>query len=462
LMMPRRRRPCAPQLRAHIVLISLILLPIVAHAQEATPPQQAPLVLTLDKAIDLALNQNRDILIAAQDRAKATAQISEAKSGVLPSLDISASYIRNIQKPVLFLAPNSPINPTSSTASFELGSNNAYDITASLSQTLYDKKVRIALDIARTFGDYAQQAYRGTEQNVTLAVKRAFYGVLLAEKLVEANRQGLEIVRANSENVQSQYRHGTIAEYDMLRAEVEVANTEPLLISAENNLELARNSLKNLLGLPLDTDIRTEGQFAFAELPASLTDQARRDALTNNAFIRQLALSEAIQKKNIGIERAHYFPTLSLVGAYSWQTEDNTFEFKNYTWAKTSNLGLRMSFPLFDGRRTSSRTRQAKNEYEKTHLARLKAEEALRIQIESAELRMAEAKQVILGQEKGIDQARRAVSIAQTRFTNGVGTQLELLDSQVALTRAETNYAMAVYDYLVAEADWRYAVGLPQ
>ena len=75
---------------------------------------------------------------------------------------------------------------------------------------------------------------------------------------------------------------------------------------------------------------------------------------------------------------------------------------------------------------------------------------------------MAEAKQVILGQEKGIDQARRAVSIAQTRFTNGVGTQLELLDSQVALTRAETNYAMAVYDYLVAEADWRYAVGLPQ
>jgi outer membrane protein TolC len=75
---------------------------------------------------------------------------------------------------------------------------------------------------------------------------------------------------------------------------------------------------------------------------------------------------------------------------------------------------------------------------------------------------MTEARKRIQGQEKSIDQARRAVHIAQTRFTNGVGTQLELLDSQVALTRAQTSYAQAVYDYLVAQADWQFAVGLPK
>ena len=72
---------------------------------------------------------------------------------------------------------------------------------------------------------------------------------------------------------------------------------------------------------------------------------------------------------------------------------------------------------------------------------------------------MEEARKRIQGQEKNIDQAQKAVRIAQTRFKSGVGTQLELLDTQVAMTRAQTTYAQAMYDYLIARADWQYAVG---
>jgi outer membrane protein TolC len=449
-------------MRACAALLAVVLAAVMAVGREAAASGQAPLVLTLEKAIALALGQNRDILIAAQDRSRAEAQISEARSGALPALNVSASYTRNIQKQVLFLPPNSPINPTNSTAEFELGSNNAYDISASLSQTLYNRKVGVALDIAQTYRRFAQETYRGTEQGVTLSVKKAFYGVLLAEKLVEANRQGLEIVKANFENIQSQYSHGNAAEYDMLRAEVEVSNSEPLLISAENNLELAKNSLKNLCAIPIDQEIEAQGDFSFEEIPDTTLERSRQEAPANNAVIRELSLSQTMQQKNISVERAGSFPTLSLIGGYSWQTQDNSFQFSSYQWAQTSFLGLQLSFPLFDGARTSARVREARSDYEKTRYARLRAEEALGIQIQSAELRMAEARKRIQGQEKSIDQARRAVHIAQTRFANGVGTQLELLDSQVALTRAQTSYAQAVYDYLVAQADWQFAVGLPK
>ncbi len=84
----------------------------------------------------------------------------------------------------------------------------------------------------------------------------------------------------------------------------------------------------------------------------------------------------------------------------------------------------------------------------------------MKIQILSAELKMSEAKKRIVGQEKSNSQAQKAVRIAQTRFKSGVGTQLELLDAQVAMTRAQTNYAQAIFDYLVAKADWQYAVGI--
>jgi outer membrane protein TolC len=176
-------------------------------------------------------------------------------------------------------------------------------------------------------------------------------------------------------------------------------------------------------------------------------------------LILQLGLQETMLNKNILIEKANYFPTLSLFGGYQWQAQDNTYRFGNYNWAKMLNVGLALSYPLFDGFRTRERVQQATIDRDKVHYTKLKIEEGLKIQIQSAELKMAEAEKRISGQGKNIEQAQKAVRIAQTRFKSGVGTQLELLDAQVAMTRAQTNYAQAIYDYLIAKADWQYAVG---
>ncbi|HTY59460.1 MAG TPA: TolC family protein, partial [Bacteroidota bacterium] len=108
---------------------------------------------------------------------------------------------------------------------------------------------------------------------------------------------------------------------------------------------------------------------------------------------------------------------------------------------------------------TGARTEQAIIDRDKVHYARLKAEEGLTIQLQAAELRMTEAKKRIAGQEKNIAQAEKAVRIAQTRYKSGVGTQLELMDSQVAMTRARATHAQAVYDFLVAKADWENTSG---
>jgi outer membrane protein len=447
------RRCCNPV----TLLVSLILLSTATRAGDL----KAPLQITLEKAIALALEQNRDVLIADQDRYKAEAQVGKARSDAFPQINVTGQYTRNMKKPVLFLPPGNPFNPSGSTVAFEIGSDNAYLMGASLSQTLFSRKVGVALDIASTYRDYTEEAFRATKQDVVLQVKKAYYLVLLAQKLVNANRQGLDVVRANFENVQSQYHYGNAAEFDLLRAEVQVANTEPLLISAENTLALSINALRNLLSIPLDQEITVAGDLTFEEFPQEEMNEAKHTALSTNPSILQLSLQESLLEKNISIESANFFPTLSLVGAYQWQAQDNTFQFRNYTWATLFNVGLQLSYTLFDGFKTAQRVQEASVDREKVHYARLKAEEGLSIQIQSAELKMAEAKRRIAGQEKSIDQAQKAVRIAQTRFKSGVGTQLELLDAQVAMTRAQTNYAQATCDYLVAKAEWQYAVGLP-
>lgn len=432
-----------------------------AQSPEGSAPPRT-LRLTLEGAIAMALEQNRDVMIADGDRNRAEEQVREARAGAFPQITISGSYTRNIKRPVLFLPPNSAINPSNQTVTFELGSDNAYTVAASLSQALFNWRVGLAMDIANTYHDYAQETYRATVENVVMAVKQSFYGVLLTRELVQANRQGLEIVKANAENVAAQFRNGTAAEFDKLRADVQLANTEPLVISAENNYLLAINGLKNLLVIPPATDIDVVGVLTYEEMPADILEAARAEALRNNPVIASLAFQESIMEKNIGIERANYFPVLSLVGQYAFQTQDNSFKFSDYLWAKSFNLGLQFSFPLFDGFRTSARTEEASIDHQKIRQTRLKAEEGLRLQIQGSELKMKEAKERIAAQEKTVAQADKAVKIAQTRYGSGVGTQLELLDAQVALTRTRVNYAMAMYDFQNARAQWSNAVGRPR
>ncbi len=443
-----------------LIMAAAQFLAVVFFIKTSVAQERPGLVLTLDKAISIALDQNRDVLIANQDRYKAEAQIAEARSGAFPQMSFSAQYMRNIKLPVIFLPANSPpFNPTSSTISFAIGSNNSYQGGLALTQALYSRQVGVALDIANTYKDLSEAGYESVRQNIVLQVKKAFYGVLLMHKLVEANRQGLEVVKANYENVQALYKHGQAAEFDLLRAEVQVANTEPTVISMENNLMLAVNGLKNLLSIPLDSNVIVRGDFTFENVPKQVLDDGARSALTRNPGLRQLAFQETMLDKNIGIEQSGYFPSIYAFGAYQWQSQDNTFQFGNYLWAKIMNVGVTMSWNIFDGLRTPARVEQARVDLKKVRYTRLKAEEGLTIQIQSAMLKMSEAKRRIEGQEKNIEQAKRAVAISETRFKSGVGTQLELLDAQVAMTLAQTNYAQAIYDYLVAKADWDYAVG---
>jgi outer membrane protein len=235
-----------------------------------------------------------------------------------------------------------------------------------------------------------------------------------------------------------------------------------VLIQAENNLELAKNALKNILAVDLKQEIEIKGDLVFTEITPDLLQQANSAALENNPTLQQLTLQESILRKNIDIERADYFPTLSLFGTYQWQTQDNSFQFKDYNWAQSFVVGLQVSYSVFNGFRTSARTEQASIDRQKIQYTRLKAEEGLKIQILQAQLKMEEARRRIAAQEKSIGEAEKALTIAQTRYKSGVGTQLELLDTQAALTRTQTNYAQAVYDFLIAQAEWQHAVGWTQ
>jgi outer membrane protein len=106
------------------------------------------IVLTLDDAIKIAFEKNWDVKISEKDISKAESQISEAYSNAFPRIDLNGRYTRNIKMPVLFILPRTPFNTSGQTMTMELGSDNAYDATISLSQVIYSMKVNTAIQVA--------------------------------------------------------------------------------------------------------------------------------------------------------------------------------------------------------------------------------------------------------------------------------------------------------------------------
>lgn len=419
------------------------------------------IVLTLHDAITKALEKNWDIQISKQEIKKSEEQIDEAYSNAFPKIDFTGRYTRNYLLPVLFLPPN-PIFGNTQTLAMELGSKNSYDATFSLFQVIYSQKVNTAIQIADEYSEFVKVGTKGTRNEVILNVKKAFYNVLLMRELVKVSKQGYEVAKANYENVSALYKQGIASEYDFLRSEVQLANTQPLLIQTENNLELASNFLKNLLALDLDAKVEVKGVFQFEDMPDAFLNEISADAITNNPFIKQLDLNSSLLEKNLTIEKSEYYPTLALFSQFSYQTQDNSFKFKDYNWAKSFLVGIQLSYPIFDGFKRGARIEQVKIEKDKVDLTRRKIEEGLKIQVLQSRMKMQEAKKRIDAQQKNLEHAEKTLKIAQTRYKSGVGTQLELIDTQAALTFARTNYAQAIYDYQIAKSEWEFAVSLEQ
>jgi outer membrane protein TolC len=415
--------------------------------------------LSLNEAITLAMAQNKDVLIANEELKKADAQISEAYGNAMPNLSFQAQYLRNIKKPVLFIPGGTPFNPDPNPLKMELALDNNYTASLSLSQVLFSAKVNTAIQIAKEYNNYTEHNSQSTREDVVLSVKKAYYAVLLTQKVVDVTKEGLELARATYSNLDKLYKEGMASEFDLLRAQVQVSNTEPMVSQAENNLLLAKNALRSLLALDSSQPLTLTGDLMMDEIPASILDEESLLSLQRNSSLLGLHSYDKILDKNITIQRSDYYPTLAAFGSYEWQTQDNGFNFNQYNTAKSLIVGVQLTYTLFDGFMRKYRTEQAIIEKDKLALNIKKLEDGIKIQVDESRFRMNDAKKRVEAQAKSVEQAQKALSIAEVRFKNGLGTQLELIDARLALTQTQINRAQSIYDYLVARADWEKTSG---
>ena len=420
---------------------------------------QQKVSLSVDQAIDLALKNNKQYKQAEADLEKSNYQINEAWGYAMPTITGNIQYTRTL-KPNVFFITQTDSSGKSRINKLQIGADNAYTMGISINQALFSKTVGTALEVAEIYEDYSSEGLRSSKLATIFNTKKAYYSALLAKSFYNDAKKIYDLTEANYNNVHEMYKNGMASEFDELRLSVQLSNTAPKVLQAENSFKLALLNLKNTIGADANSELELSDEFKLTQVGADQTSNASEISIDNNATIKQLEIQKSLLDKNTEITEAGFWPSLYAFGSFSRQTQANNFDFGSYSWVNSASVGLQLSIPIFSGLQTYWKVEQNKVDARKLDYQIDYLKDNLKLSANQAALKLSESKKRVDAQEKSVGQAEKALSIAEARFKNGVGLQLEILDAQVALSQTLTNRSQAIYDYLIAKAEWEQAVGL--
>lgn len=451
----------------------------------ATLAQQVPSgAMTMPEVVRTALDRSREIRQARYALDEAEEQVSEAWGNVYPVVELSANYTRNVSPSISFL-PAMIFNPAAGPEELipvRFGADNLWVSSITVDQTLLDAASFFGLGAAGRFRALQDEVLRARTQAVVTRVRVAYYDLLLAQEQERLIDNSVRRVRENRDEANALHRAGLASDYDVLRLEVELANLEPNLRRAGNAIVQARRQLAVELDLDDPESLAVAGSLAamnLEDVSANTSDNrailqlsrigsfgseggaalAAR-ALGVRSDLRQLELTEDLRRTDLRIEQAQYFPTVSVFGGYDINAQQNgSPSFFGSPRAYGRRVGVRLSLNIFNGFQRESRIDQRRaglrSAQSQTRLARDQA----KVQVRTIADQVDEALLRARAQGFAVQQAGRGFEIARAQRREGISSQLELTDAEVALRQSEFNYAQAVYDYLTARARLDEAVG---
>jgi outer membrane protein TolC len=417
-----------------------------------------PVTLTLEDVVIQTLRNNPEVESARLEMERAGALVREAWGNALPSLNLDAMYTRALKKPVFFL-PGDFFGSPGTVRPVEVGSTNALVAAFSAKQVLFDATVFVGVGAANIYSKGASEQFRVTRIEFITRAKRAYYDVLVARQILDLALQTQANVEDNFKTVKLLAEQGLVSEYDLLRSEVTLENVKPEVINAENAYRLALNNLRNVMALPVETPISVEGSLEYVPVQDSILTSASDAMLERNPVLASLEYQTEFNDAVVSAQRSDYLPVLSAFGNYQYDAQSNEFGTLTDDVIASSQIGLSLRLNIFNGFQTTARVQQAQIEYKKSLEQLSGTKQNLLSATEAVLLRLNKARRRIEAQGRTVEQAERGYQIATTRYSSGLGTQLEVNDAQLALVQANVNKIEAVYEYAVASADLDQLVG---
>jgi len=434
------------------ILLAMGLVAATAAAQRTPPAPSVPDTLDLPTAVAYAVENNFSIRQARERIREQEGLITEVRALALPSATVNTSYSTWDKGLVADRA-------------FSGASTQNWNISIDVRQTLYSGGgVRAALDSQSSLREAVRRELEGVVNTAILEVRTRFYDVLLAREQIKVQEQNITLLREQLQTAKNRFEAGAVSNFDVLRAEVELANALPELIRARNSFRTAVDALRFSLGYvnPSPGTIAKVPEFIgtldYTPVEFQL-DSTLETARANRPELLRLAAVIDAQDANVRFSRSGYLPDLALVGGYGLRKSNFSESFADSLDGWT--IGLQSSWAIFDGKRTAGQVAQARSQLAQSELQLDEFGLAVEVEVRRALSAFQEAGELVDAAEKVVEQAHEALRLANSRYGAGTATQLDVLTTQVSLVRAQLNKLQAVYNYNVSVARVRQAAGIP-
>jgi outer membrane protein TolC len=481
-------------LRWVICLSFLIISSLAALAAERSAPLRAVTgALTLDAAVYLALKQNPNLLKAIQQIEVTRGKTIEVRAQALPHVTLNGNYDQQAVSLVEFKSrSNSSTSATSTTTPITLNgtqtsniatatpsaaqiatlqtapgstsqsqstsffADKSWQVTVQATQSLYaGGKIRAAIGAARFTEDASYFSLRNILDQTIATVRQEFYAVLLTRALIHVQEESVKLLQDQLKNQQNRFAAGDVPRFNVLQAEVALANQQPNLIRARNDYLIAQYQLAKTLnvdpGPQGEPPFHAVGELAVHERPIALAE-AIRLGLERRPFLKVQRLSILTRKEEVKVALAGYKPQLDAKGGY--RLRNSRFSENLDETVDGWFFGLTGKWNIFDGLETYGKVMSARANMESAKVTYDDSVHQVELEVQQAYANLQTARETIRSQQKTVEQALESLRLAQERLGAGAGTQLDVLNAQVQLTTARSTELQARANYNTALADF--------
>lgn len=361
---------------------------------------QNTLTLTLDKALEIALDENPTIKVAAEEIALKKVASKEAWQSLLPEASLNGSLDHTIK------AAEMKLNDMS----FKMGQDGTNTANAGLSINLplFAPAVYRAMSMTKTDIELAVEKSRASELDLINQVTKAYYQLMLAQDSYEVLQGSYKLAEDNFNVVNAKYQQGAVSEFDKISAEVQMRSIKPNVISAANAVTLAKLQLKVLMGITADVDIKTDDNLTNYESMLFANQLKEEDmSLENNTTMKQFELNMKLLEKNVKSLKTNFMPTLSMSFSYQYQSLYNpNINFFDYTWSNSSSLMFNLSIPLYRAS-NFTKVKSARIQMRQLDWNRIDTERKLNMQVVSYRNNMTASSEQVVSNKENVMQAEK-------------------------------------------------------
>src|SRR5213592_3023537 len=479
---------------SRVALSAVVLLAVQANGGESTvaTDSSAPRRFTLNEAILTALQRNPTLLIAEQEIKRTEGLIIQIRAEVLPHITASGEYewidpnlqgARILGTTITGTTPGGTASVVDSapsqvkdvqalgvpaSAAAKSGSSNlatsdvSYSISVLGTQLIFNGTSWPSIRGTFFQRDSAYFAFRNILDQLIAIVKTQFYQIVLNRELVSVNEQSVHLLEAQLKDQQNRFEAGTVPRFNVLQAEVALYNQLPLLITAQNNLRIAKIVLAKTLGLDFQP---RPGESPPLEVVGEMPYFPRTIALANaielgkerRPFLKQARANVLNQKEQVRAAAGQWLPTITTTGGGEWVSSPT-----NSSWHDISKgwiAQVQGSLPIWDSGAIAGQVIQQRALLSETKITYDDDVRQVELEVQTAYSNLQQNQELIKSQEKNVEQAEEALRLAKARLDAGAGTQLDVLNAQVQLLTAQSTRLQALFGYNSSLAEFDRVTG---